>query len=51
MEEDLDELFDDDAIDAFCAGIDNALDEVMGPKVSDYDFLVKVITEAQQSRQ
>ena len=43
---DLDALLDDEAIEAFCQGIDGALDEVMGSKVSDYQFLVRVLTEA-----
>ena len=47
---DVEDLFDDEAIEAFCLGIDNALDEVMGSKVTDYDFLVKVLNEAMTSK-
>lgn len=45
-EGDLDALLDDEAIEAFCQGIDGALDEVMGSKVSDYEFLMRVLTDA-----
>lgn len=45
-EPEIDGLLDDAAIEAFCNGIDEALDDVMGPKVTDYDFLVGVITAA-----
>ena len=38
--DELEAMFDDEAIDAFCEGIDSALDEVMGPKVTEYQFLV-----------
>ena len=31
IECELDDLLGDDAIDAFCEGIDGALDDIMGP--------------------
>lgn len=46
----VEDLFDDEAIEAFCAVIDDALDEVMGSKVTDYDFLVNVLNEAMKSK-
>jgi hypothetical protein len=47
-DEDLDDLMDDAAIEGFCACVDGALDEVMGPKVTDYDFLVTVLNDVVQ---
>ena len=45
----MDAMFDDEAIEAFCQSVDNALSEVMGPKVTDYEFLVRVLTDAIQT--
>jgi hypothetical protein len=42
----LDACFDDEAIDAFCNTIDDALDSVIGAKVTDHAFLCSVLAEA-----